>query len=167
MSVRANRASPRWRPAGRSGGAAEQGHRVGGHSTNLELQVEMRPNRKPGAAHQADLVALLHELTDRHGDRRHMCVDLNQPVAVGHLDANTEVKCRTYRRHLAARGCANRSAVAREDVDAGVEMEVAVVRGLELERRRTELLDDRGGRDRAYQLARLDRVGRRAGREIR
>src|SRR5260370_35903772 len=126
----------------------------------------MGPDRNPGTSRQADRGALLDELADRQGGRRHVCVDLYQPIAVGHLDANTVVKCRTYCRHLAARGCANRSAVAREDVDAGVEMEVAVVRRLELERRGTEFLDDRGARDRAHQLAWLDRVGGRARREI-
>src|SRR5260370_16018042 len=127
----------------------------------------MRPDGKPGAPPHADLVALLHELTERHRGRGHVRVDFYQPVAVGHLDANTEVKCRTHRRHLAARGGANRSAVAREDVDAGVEVEVSVVRRLEVERRGTEFLDDRGARDRAYQLARLDRVGGPGRRGIR
>src|SRR5260370_8626184 len=112
----------------------------------------MRPDRKPGAAPHADLVALLHELTERHRGRRHVRVDFYQPVAVGHLDANTEVKCRTHRRHLAARGRANRSAVAREDVNASVEVEVSVVRRLELERGSTESPDDRRAPDRAYHL---------------
>src|SRR5713226_9158021 len=101
---------------GRSGGAAGEGHRVGGHTPNLELEMEVRSNRKPGAAHQTDLVALLHRVADRDEDFRHVRVDLDQPVAVGYLDANAEVTRGTHRRHHPARGRGDRGAVCREDV---------------------------------------------------
>jgi hypothetical protein len=44
------------------GGAAGERQRVGRHATNLELEMEVRSDRKPGAAHKTDLVPLLHRL---------------------------------------------------------------------------------------------------------
>src|SRR4029077_17783587 len=76
-------------------------------------------------------------------------------------------KRRTRRGHDSAGGCCDGSAVRREDVDAGVEVEGAVVSRLQLERGRAEFLDDRGPHDRAHQLTWPDRVRKYARRKIR
>jgi len=70
-------------------------------------------------------------------------VDLNQPIAVGHLDPKAEAAEVAHRRHLSARSRVDRSAVRPDDVDALVEVKVAAVGRVEPERRRPESLDDR------------------------
>src|SRR5438046_905467 len=107
--------------------AADRRAGVGRDAAGLELEVQVRPDRQACAPDKADLLALLDLLAHRHGHLFHVRVDLDQAVAVRHLDPEAEVVRVTGRGHLAARGGEDGRAVAGEEVDAGAEGQVDAV----------------------------------------
>ena len=90
--------------------------------------MQMRANRKTGAADEADLLALLDRIANLDRHVRHVGVNLDQPVRVGDRDPEAEVVRITCGRHLSTRRGDDRSPVFSQHVDAGMKVEVAAIR---------------------------------------
>src|SRR5690242_15328789 len=103
--------------------AADERAGIGRHAADLELQVQVRTDRQAGAADEADGLPLLDQLSDLGRGERHVRVYLDEPIAVGDRDAHPKVVRVTRGRHPPAGRRDDRRAKAREQVDAGVEME--------------------------------------------
>src|SRR5438552_9009774 len=139
---------------------------IGWHAPHLELQMQMRANRKTGAADEADLLALLDRIANLDRHVRHVGVNLDQPVRVGDRDPEAEVVRITCGRHLSTCCGDDRSPVFSQHVDAGMKVEVAAVRRFQRKRCGSELLDDLRPLDRTEQRAGHDWVGRLAGAQL-
>src|SRR4029077_182787 len=98
----------------------------------------MRTNRETRITDVADLLALLNFLADSYGNLRLVGVDLYEAKAVGHLNPQTECAQVPGRGHLSTGGSNDRAAVAGDQVDALVKMQITVERWLQRERGRPE-----------------------------
>src|ERR1700674_3411011 len=102
----------------------------------------MCSDRETRAADIPDLLALLNLLPNSHGHLRHMGVDLDEPKTVGDLNPDPEVVCGTCCSHLSTRGRHDRRAVAGQQIDPRMEMEITAKGRLYGERCRSEPLND-------------------------
>src|SRR5260370_1690335 len=116
--------------------------RSGRQAADFQLKVQVCADRKTRAADISDFLALLNFLADRDSHLRHVCVNLDQAETVSDLDPDAEVVRRPCSGHFST-GCRNdRGAVASQQVDPGVEMEIAAEGRLYRERRPSQPLDD-------------------------
>src|ERR1700682_3702629 len=113
----------------------------GWHAADFELKVQVRADRETRAAYVANLLSLLHFLSQSHAHLRHVGVDLDEAEAVGDLDPDPEVVCGTGGSHSPTGSRDDRRAVAREYIDPCVEMQITAKGRLERERRRSKWLD--------------------------
>jgi hypothetical protein len=106
------------------------------------LKVKMCADRETRAADIADLLTLPNFLPKSYGHLRHMGVDLHHAEAVGDLNPDPKVECVTDCSDLSTRSSDDRRAVAGQQIDARVEMQITGKGGFQRERRWSELLDD-------------------------
>src|SRR6202521_578487 len=127
----------------------------------------MCADRETSAADIPDLLALLNLLPNSHGHLRHVGIDLDETETVRDLNPDPEVVGGTCCGHLSTRGRHDRGAVAGQQVDPCVEMEITAKGRFDPERRGSEPLDDLSARNRAQELAGVDRVGGHTCAEVR
>src|SRR5260370_9285125 len=141
--------------------------RSGRQAADFQLKVQVCADRKTRAADISDFLALPTFPADRASHVGHGWVNLDQAETVSDLDPDAEVVGRPCSGHFST-GCRNdRGAVASQQVDPGVEMEIAAEGRLYRERRRSEPLDDLSAGDGTQELTGVDRVSRHTCAQVR